>query len=148
MHGADGWQLSNVNVLGTAGHIASLQVFADAGWKRLLQKAKLLHAYLRFLLEDISSIYPAYSIITPADDDQHGCQVSLHFPKQGRQIFRFLSENGVVADWREDNLVSDQQAERPGVVRIAPVPLYNSFRDIYQFSVLLRKGLEKYHEEV
>ncbi|MEJ2005015.1 MAG: kynureninase [Cyclobacteriaceae bacterium] len=146
MKGADGWQLSNVNILGTAGHVASLQVFADAGWDRILKKSRKLHAFLRFLLTDILEEFPAFTVLTPEGADEHGCQLSLHFPKWGRSVFRHLSENGVIADWREDNLLSKNNSERPGVIRIAPVPLYNTFQDLYQFSVYLRKALKMKYE--
>jgi kynureninase len=147
MKGADGWQLSNMNILGTAGHIASLQIFEDAGWDRLLSKSRKLTSYLRFLLKGIRDDFDAFRIITPEQPSEHGCQLSLYFPQFGRSIFNFLTENRVVVDWREDNLQEGDKKERPGVIRVAPVPLYNSYQDVYQFSVLLKEALKAIYEK-
>ena len=144
MKGADGWQLSNVNVLGSVGHIAALTLVEEAGWQNLLEKSRALTSYLEFLLNEILSKLPAFSIITPADPGQRGCQLSLFFPKGGRKVFEYLETHGVIGDWREDHFT--ESAERSGVIRVAPVPMYNSFHDVYQFSVLLNKSLHLIHE--
>ena len=143
MKGADGWQLSNVNVLGTVGHFAALSVVEEAGWENLLAKSRKLTAFLWFLMNELRTKLPYFSIITPDNLEERGCQLSLHFPSHGREVFEFLEENGVIGDWREDQL-SDTK-ERAGVIRIAPVPLYNTFHDVYQFSILLEKGLTLAH---
>ena len=125
---AEGWQLSNAPVLSMAVHKASLDIFEAAGMERLHQKRKALTAYLHFILQAINNRLPEQimEVITPADQTQRGCQVSLLMRKHGKALFDALSAQGVVADWRE-----------PDVMRVAPVPLYNSFEDIYRFGQLL-----------
>ena len=140
MKGADGWQLSNVNILGTAAHLGSLEVFREAGWSRLKEKSRRLTGYLEYLLKDTLKSNKAFQIITPSDPERRGCQLSLFFPKYGREVFDYLTENGVVVDWREDHL-SGEKKHRPGVVRVAPVPLYTSFEDVHRFWVLLNQAL-------
>ena len=139
MKGADGWQLSNVNILGSVGHVAALTVIREAGWENLLGKSRTLTAYLEYLLEEIQTRHDAFQIITPREPDERGCQLSLFFPSGGREVFEYLESRGVIGDWREDHF--SESGERSGVIRIAPVPMYNSYRDVYQFSVLLDKAL-------
>ncbi len=145
MKGADGWQLSNVNILGTAAHLAALNLVLDAGWDNLLDKSNNLTSYLTFLLDDLAKTYSDFVVITPQDPEKRGCQLSLFFSRHGRQVFDFLTENGVVADWREHPL--KESTERAGVIRIAPVPLYNTFQDVFQFSRLLKLALEKQNDK-
>lgn len=123
--GAAGWQLSNAPVLSMAVHKASLEIFDRAGIDRLNKKSKLLTAYLEFVLMDVSSKTPHINlnIITPSE---RGCQLSVLAGDNARSLFDKLSENGVIADWRE-----------PEVIRMAPVPLYNSFEDIYRLGEIL-----------
>lgn len=123
---AEGWQLSNAPVLSMAAHKASLDIFEAAGWEQLFDKAAKLSNFLHFILNDISN--GTFEIITPADPASRGCQVSLLMKQNGKQIFDALSHAGVIADWRE-----------PDVIRIAPVPLYNSFTEVWQFGELLKK---------
>ena len=121
---AEGWQLSNAPVLSMAAHKASLDIFEEAGIEKLHEKRKLLACYLHFVLNDINSRQQEklLEIITPANENERGCQVSMLMLKNGKEIFNELTKQGVVADWRE-----------PNVIRIAPVPLYNSFEDVYMF---------------
>lgn len=123
---AEGWQLSNAPVLSMAAHKASLDIFEAAGWERLFEKAEKLSSFLHFILNDINNGF--FEIITPSDTASRGCQVSLLMKQNGKQIFDGLTQAGVIADWRE-----------PDVIRIAPVPLYNSFTDVWQFGALLKK---------
>lgn len=127
---AEGWQLSNAPVLSMAAHKASLDIFDEAGMENLHAKRKLLAAYLHFILHDINSKNKERSIeiITPADEEERGCQVSLLMLRKGKEVFNELTKQGVIADWRE-----------PNVIRIAPVPLYNSFEDIYQFGKIVNQ---------
>ncbi|NND77567.1 MAG: kynureninase [Flavobacteriales bacterium] len=129
--GAEGWQLSNAPVFSMAIHKASLDIFDDAGISNLIEKSKKLTAFLEFIIEDISSKKEnvSFEIITPKDPYQRGCQLSILCHGQGRSLFDHLTENGVFADWRE-----------PNVIRIAPVPLYNSFEDVYRFGEILNNG--------
>ncbi|HEX4886458.1 MAG TPA: kynureninase [Luteibaculaceae bacterium] len=122
MHGADGWQVSNGPILGKAAHRVALDLFAEAGFDNCQKKRDLLTGYLEFVLDEISaeSTRVKFEIITPRDKTKRGSQLSVLVHGQGRELFTHLMENGVVVDWRE-----------PGVIRMAPVPLYNSFEDIY-----------------
>lgn len=124
---AEGWQLSNAPVFNMAAHLASLKIFDEVGINKLRGKSLLLTAYLEYLLRDLSVEYCVFQVITPSDKDQRGCQLSLLFPVKGREIYNFLDSHDVVADWRE-----------PDVIRIAPVPLYNSFMDVFRFYQHLR----------
>ena len=106
--------------------IASLELFRQAGMTNLLEKSKALTAYADQLLSELMQQGPlagAFEIITPKE---RGCQLSLLFSRHGRAVFDHLTANGVIADWRE-----------PNVIRIAPVPLYNQFSDIYRLASLL-----------
>lgn len=125
---AEGWQLSNAPILSMAALKASLDIFAEAGFDALVEKSKQLAAYLHATLQYINELSstPSIEVITPASEARHGCQVSLLMLRDGRKVFDALTNAGVVADWRE-----------PNVIRIAPVPLYNRFEDIYQFGQIL-----------
>lgn len=123
MEGADGWQLSNVPILAGAAHLASLKIFEAAGMFNLTKKSAVLTSYLYFLLMEIDSTGKHFEIITPADANSRGCQLSILMKKNGKKIFNSLFKNGIFTDWRE-----------PDVIRAAPVPLYNSFEDVYKFA--------------
>lgn len=130
MEGIDGWQLSNVPVLPGAALLASLEIFKEAGIKNLRKKSELLTGYLFFLLRSIDSSGRYFDIITPENPAERGCQLSLFMKKEGRKIFERLSKAGVIADWRE-----------PNVIRIAPAPLYNTFEEVWTFANVLHKTL-------
>ena len=121
MRGAEGWQLSNAQVLSFAAHKASLDLFDAAGMEALRAKSKLLTGYLEFVLDAINRSQNLFRIITPRDPEARGCQISALTGDRGKNLFDYLAENGVIADWRE-----------PNVIRFAPVPLYNSVEDIWQ----------------
>lgn len=130
---AEGWQLSNAPVLSMAAHKASLDTFAEAGMPSIYEKAANLSAYARFMVEEVNKANEnIINIITPAGKTQHGCQLSMVFARNGKAIFEFLKQHGVLSDWRE-----------PDVIRIAPVPLYNSYTDVYQFAVLLQQAIKE-----
>jgi kynureninase len=130
---AEGWQLSNAPVLSMAAHKASLEIFADAGMQKLRAKGKLLSSYLIFILDEINANAPEKLIemITPANENERGCQVSIMMLKDGKRIFEALKKHGVLSDWRE-----------PNVIRVAPVPLYNSFEDVYRFGEIIQSFFE------
>lgn len=133
MPGAEGWQLSNAPVLSMAAHKASLEVFDAAGMDALCAKAELLTGYLEYIVDEISAAQPAgkkLEIITPRDKKQRGCQLSVVAHGRGKELFQQLLANGVIADWRE-----------PNVIRMAPVPLYNSFEDMWRFGNILQELL-------
>jgi len=119
MPGAEGWQLSNPPILALAPLRASMEVFSEAGMERLRAKSISLTGYLDFLLRRRT---PACSILTPTEEEQRGAQVSIRLPRQGRDLCDRLATHGVVGDWRE-----------PDIFRVAPVPLYNSYQDVYRF---------------
>ena len=131
--GAEGWQMSNAPVFNMAAHKASLAIFEQAGIKNLRKKSLLLTNYLEFLLLSNNSILTSnVSLITPTDPKQRGCQLSLQTKTNGKKIFDKLTRAGIIADWRE-----------PDVIRIAPVPLYNTFEDAWRFADIFRQALAK-----
>jgi kynureninase len=132
MVGAEGWQISNAPVLSMAIYRHSLAMFAESGMARLRAKSVKLTAYLEFVVKDISDSASSgsFEIITPEDAEQRGCQLSILAHGQGKKLFDSLTEKGVIADWRE-----------PNVIRVAPVPLYNNFEDVYRFGVALKASL-------
>lgn len=130
MPGVDGWQLSNFPVLSGAAYLASLAIFEAAGMKRLRAKSVLLTGFLEFLLRRTDDAEKQFSILTPANPKERGCQLSLYMHRNGQRVFKHLTKKGVIADWRE-----------PNVIRVAPVPLYNSFEDVFRFSQLMNEAL-------
>jgi kynureninase len=126
---AEGWQLSTPSLLLYASHKASLDIFEKAGMDRLHKKRKLLNNYLWFVLDEInhSSSRKIIEFITPRNEDERGCQVSMFMLQKGREIYDALMKEGIIVDWRE-----------PNVIRLAPVPLYNSFEEIWRFGQVLR----------
>ena len=129
--GADGWQVSNGSILAMAGLRASLEIFERAGFENLRSKSLKLTGYLHFLLTDISTRHTELQVITPSDSDARGCQLSISIREKGREVFEALANAGVVVDWRE-----------PNVIRVAPVPLYNTFSEVYRFSQILDAALD------
>jgi len=136
MLGVDGWQLSNANVITTAALLASLEVVDKAGFENMLFKSKQLTGYLEFLLNDVFS-KEHITILTPNEASQRGCQLSILLPDKGREVFDKLLSQGVVADWREPNISTNQA----GVIRVAPVPLYTSYKDVFKFVEILQKAI-------
>lgn len=130
---AEGWQLSTPSLLLYASLKAALDVFEEAGWVRLLAKQKQLTGYLWFMLGDVerSVLHRSFEMITPREEAARGCQVSLLIPDKGRPVFNALSKAGIMVDWRE-----------PGVIRLAPVPLYNQFEEVWRFANILRQILK------
>jgi len=126
--GAEGWQLSNPPILQMAALRASLEIFDDAGMTALTEKSQKLTGYLESLILEIAD--ERISIITPSDSAERGCQLSIRVKNADKSLFNAITERGIFADWRE-----------PDVIRVAPVPLYNSFADVYQFSQILAQSL-------
>ena len=129
MKGAAGWQLSNAQILPMAAHLASLDIFDEVGMDRLRAKSVVLTGFLEFLIDELNADLgtKAVNVITPRTEEDRGCQLSLVMAKDGKKVFDELTKQGVIADWRE-----------PDVIRIAPVPLYNTFEDCYQFVEIMR----------
>jgi kynureninase len=130
MESAEGWQLSTPSMILYACHAAALKVFEDAGWENLLEKQQQLNAYLWYLLNELNRSQPeqVIQVLTPAQE--RGCQVSLFMLKNGKQIYDSLMVQDIIVDWRE-----------PNVIRLAPVPLYNTFADIWNFYEAIKKML-------
>ena len=141
MQGVDGWQLSNTNILATAAVNASLEIFAEAGMDELRRKSIRLTGYAEFMLKQLLKEFDSIAIITPTNPEERGCQLSIQIKEHGKAVFDYLNDHGVIADWREPN----QENEQAGVIRIAPVPLYNRYIDIFKFVSLFRKALSKHH---
>ncbi len=128
MDGAEAWQLSNAPILSLAPYLASLELFEEVGMPALTAKSKLLTSYLEFILHEVDKkVSASFEIITPKE---RGCQLSVFLHGEGKAIFNYLMEQGVITDWRE-----------PNVIRLAPAPFYCSFEDMYRFGQLLQKGL-------
>jgi kynureninase len=126
----EGWQISNAPILSMAAHKASLDVFEAAGMERLHTKRKKISAYLLYLLNDINEKQreKVLDIITPFGEEEKGCQVSMLMLRKGRTFFDQLVNEGVFPDWRE-----------PNVIRIAAVPLYNTFEDVWKFGEIINR---------
>ncbi len=132
MEGAEGWQLSNVPVLGMSAMKASLDIFAAASMPALREKSEKLTGYLEYTIDRLASEFPdaEISLITPRDPAQRGCQISIDIAGRGRELFDNMIAAGVIADFRE-----------PCVIRLAPVPLYNSYEDVFTFGKVMRELL-------
>ncbi len=122
---AEGWQLSNPPILSLAAIRASLSIFDEVGMDKLVAKSKELTNFLLFLLDSIET--DRIEIITP---EERGCQLSIRVKNGNKILFDAITEKGVVADWRE-----------PDVIRVAPIPLYNSFQDVFNFYSILKEEL-------
>jgi kynureninase len=124
MEGAAGWQLSNAQIFPMAIHKASLALFDQAGIENLRAKSETLTGYLEFILSNYSDFL---TIITPKTTADRGCQLSIIVKENGKKLFDYLEANGIMPDWRE-----------PNVIRMSPVPMYNSFEDVYQIGEVLK----------
>lgn len=125
MDGAEGWQLSNAPILSLAVHKAALEVIDRATFEAMTQKSKRLMQHLLLVLNILHKIFgknAPFKIITPLNPDEHGCQLSISFAEGGKEICDRLHKANIIVDWRE-----------PNVMRLAPVPLYNTFSDIARF---------------
>ncbi len=125
---ASGWNISTAQVLNTVALKASLELFDKAGIQKLRAKSLQLTAYLEFLLKQLTNIN--FEIITPVEPERRGAQLSLYFKDKGKEIHDKMINSGIVVDYRE-----------PGVIRVAPAPMYCSFEDVYRFYEILLSGL-------
>ena len=130
-YGADGWQLSNAPVLSMAVHKKALELHVEAGMDRLVEKQKKLTAYLDFILGQISEQNNSiqFEVITP---QKRGAQLSILTHGNGKELFDRISKKGVVADWRE-----------PNVIRVAPAPIYNNFMDVFLFGKYIEESIKE-----
>lgn len=136
MQSAEAWQMSNAPILTMAAHKAAIDIFDEVGMDKLLKKQRLLSGYMEFVIDDINSTITdsnkSLEIITPRNWEERGCQISVIAHGFGKELFDQLTSEGVISDWRE-----------PNAIRMAPVPLYNSFEDVYKFGEILKKALNK-----
>ena len=133
LSGAEGWQLSNAPVLGMAAHLAALEIFEEAGMDKIVEKRDLITSYLEFVIDNISEKHKekcSFELITPRDKKQRGSQLSIKVMGQGIELFKRICALGVLADWRE-----------PNVIRLAPVPLYTSYEDCFHLGQELVIGI-------
>lgn len=131
INNADGWQISNLPILSLAPYLASVELFDEIGMDKIIQKRNLITSYLEYILHEIDQqVKGNFEIITPKNQEERACQLSVFFHGEGRSLFDYLMKNGVVTDWRE-----------PNVIRFAPVPLYTSFEAIYKFGQILKDGI-------
>lgn len=131
--GAAAWQISNPPILSAAPLIASLDVFAAAGIERLREKSRSLTGYLEHLLKPL---HPDVHCITPSDPAARGCQLSIRITgahRRGRRVLDGLAARGIVCDWRE-----------PDTIRVAPVPLYNGYEEVFHFTERLAQMLREH----
>ena len=128
MQNAEAWNLSNAPVFSMAPLLASLELFDQVGMQALRRKSEVMGAYFEYLLGHIET--DKIRVITPKNKEDKGCQLSLQILQADRRLFDQICTKGVIADWRE-----------PDVIRVAPVPMYNSFEDIYQFIKILKACL-------
>lgn len=122
---ASGWNMSTSQVFNTVCLKASLSIFEEAGIQNLRSKSIALTGYLAYLLEQLSAL--SFTLITPSDPNQRGAQLCLFFEEKGKEIYQKMKDHGIVVDYRE-----------PGVIRVAPAPLYCSFEDVYRFYEILK----------
>lgn len=124
---AEAWQVSNAPVFSMAMHRVALEQFDRVGIANLRIKSEQLTGYLAFIIAEVErTTGTRLEVITPSEPDQRGCQLSILAHGHGKALFNRITERGVIADWRE-----------PNVIRVAPVPLYNSFEDVVRFGQIL-----------
>jgi kynureninase len=128
--GAEGWQVSNPPILSMAAIKASLDIFNEIGIDKLIEKSRKLTGYFEFLMNQLGK--DIIRVITPSNPEERGCQLSIQVIDANKILFDRLMEAGVIADWRE-----------PDVIRCAPVPLYNSFEDVYRMVEILKRLIIK-----
>ena len=126
--GAEGWQLSNPPILSMAAIKASLDMFNDVGMDAIRRKAEKLTGYFEFLINELNN--NKIKIITPSNPKERGCQLSIQVKDADKNLHTKLTEAHIITDWRE-----------PDVIRCAPVPLYNTFEDVYRMVEKLKEIL-------
>lgn len=127
--GVEAWQLSNPPILSMVAVWSSLKIFEEAGMDRLRKKAISLTGYMEFLVKKLGE--DIINIVTPADPNQRGSQLSIQVKNADKKLFDIITEKGVIADWRE-----------PDVIRVAPVPMYNSYEDVINFYSILKNAIQ------
>ncbi|WP_177766596.1 kynureninase [Flavobacterium sp. I3-2] len=130
--GALGWQSSCTGVLAMAPYLASVEMFEEVGMEALFEKRDKITAYLEFIIEEIAKeVDGNFELITPKNLSERGSQLSVLLHGEGKSLFHYLMKEGVIVDWRE-----------PAVIRLAPVPLYSSYEEMYEFGQILKRGIQ------
>lgn len=130
--GALGWQSSCTGVLAMAPYLASVEMFEEVGMEALFEKRDKITAYLEFIIEEIAKeVNGNFELITPKNLNERGTQLSVLLHGEGKSLFHYLMKEGVIVDWRE-----------PAVIRLAPVPLYSSYEEMYEFGQILKRGIQ------
>jgi len=130
--GALGWQSSCTGVLAMAPYLASVEMFEEVGMEALFEKRDKITAYLEFIIEEIAKeVNGNFELITPKNLNERGSQLSVLLHGEGKSLFHYLMKEGVIVDWRE-----------PAVIRLAPVPLYSSYEEMYEFGQILKRGIQ------
>jgi kynureninase len=130
---AHAWQISNAPVLALAPYLASVEMFDEVGMPALIKKRDKIVAYLEFILDEIDrEVKGDFEVITPSGPGERGTQISVFLHGEGKELFYYLMENGVITDWRE-----------PNVIRLAPAPFYCSFEEMYEFGQILKRGIQR-----
>lgn len=137
--GAEGWQLSNPPILAMPPMLVSHGLHHEAGMAAIRRKSLQLTGYLEFLIDELNRDGERYRFITPRNTAERGAQLSFITGPEGKQLFDYISENGVICDWREHNMPTEG-FEASGVIRIAPAPMYNSFEDVWRLVELLKQA--------
>lgn len=119
---AEAWQVSTPSPILFASLMASLEIFEEVGWESVRKKGERLSDWLVFLIDDLVGRFPGRGIECITPRGAKGCQASLLTGPRGREVFDRLTDEGFVTDWRE-----------PDVIRLAPVPLYNSYSEVWRF---------------
>lgn len=131
---ANAWQISNAPILSLAPYLSSLQMFDEVGMKAIISKRNIIVDYLEFVLKEVAKETNSnFEIITPTNATERGTQLSVFLHDFGKELFSYLMDNGVFIDWRE-----------PNVIRLAPAPLYTTYKDIYTFGQILKAGISKH----
>lgn len=130
--GALGWQSSCTGVLAMAPYLASVEMFEKVGMEALFEKRDKITAYLEFIIEEIAKeVKGNFEIITPKNPNERGSQLSVLLHGEGKSLFHYLMKEGVIVDWRE-----------PAVIRLAPVPLYSLYEEMFEFGQILKRGIQ------
>ncbi len=129
---AEEWQMSNAPILSMAAHKASLSLFQEVGILALRTKSEQLTAYFAFLISDLEKQGKPVSLVTPKNAQERGAMLTIKIKNSDKSLIEKLKYEGVLADWRR---VSDKE----GLLRVAPIPFYNNFEDVFQFYEILKK---------
>jgi len=129
---AGGWQISSPAILSSAPLEGSLRVTLEAGIEAIREKSLKMTSYLMYLVDQLLSMSPYdFSIETPREDERRGGHVAIEHD-EGLRVGEALRSRGVISDFRP-----------PNILRIAPIPLYNTYHEIWQMTQHLKDIIDK-----